>query len=186
MSTVRADTTKRFPTHRADGSKQCRECGADVPAGRRNWCGRKCVEAYEIRAMPSRMRRYVHQRDHGVCAICRIDTRRVARWLSELPHVTGAGHWRYGREDRYTKQSNFGRVLGRHRARAVVLLGRLWGVRVDHRKTLWDADHIVPVAEGGGACGLENLRTLCLRCHKEQTTALAGRLARRPSKGVGR
>jgi 5-methylcytosine-specific restriction endonuclease McrA len=35
--------------------------------------------------------------------------------------------------------------------------------------SLWEADHIVPVAEGGGACGLENYRTLCVPCHKEIT-----------------
>lgn len=29
----------------------------------------------------------------------------------------------------------------------------------------WEADHIVPVAEGGGECGLENYRLLCRACH---------------------
>ncbi len=30
---------------------------------------------------------------------------------------------------------------------------------------LWEADHIVPVKDGGGCCGLENYRTLCRKCH---------------------
>lgn len=47
-----------------------------------------------------------------------------------------------------------------------------WGLR----RHLWDADHIVPVAEGGGECDLANMRTLCLRCHREATAALLGRL----------
>jgi len=34
---------------------------------------------------------------------------------------------------------------------------------------LWEADHIQPVADGGGECGLENYRTLCLPCHKLAT-----------------
>jgi 5-methylcytosine-specific restriction enzyme A len=29
----------------------------------------------------------------------------------------------------------------------------------------WEADHIVPVADGGGECGLENYRLLCRDCH---------------------
>jgi 5-methylcytosine-specific restriction protein A len=29
----------------------------------------------------------------------------------------------------------------------------------------WEADHIVPVADGGGECGLENYRLLCRTCH---------------------
>lgn len=46
----------------------------------------------------------------------------------------------------------------------------------------WQADHIVPVAEGGGSCGLENLRTLCTADHKRVTADLQRRLAekRRP------
>jgi 5-methylcytosine-specific restriction endonuclease McrA len=44
------------------------------------------------------------------------------------------------------------------------------------RRHLWDADHIVPVAEGGGECDLSNMRTLCLKCHREATLALRARL----------
>ena len=29
----------------------------------------------------------------------------------------------------------------------------------------WEADHILPVADGGGECGLENYRLLCRDCH---------------------
>ncbi len=47
-----------------------------------------------------------------------------------------------------------------------------WG----SRHSLWDADHIVPVAEGGGECGLANMRTLCLKCHRSVTAALRRRL----------
>jgi 5-methylcytosine-specific restriction endonuclease McrA len=44
------------------------------------------------------------------------------------------------------------------------------------RRNLWDADHIVPVVAGGGECGLANMRTLCLKCHREVTAALRQRL----------
>jgi 5-methylcytosine-specific restriction enzyme A len=44
------------------------------------------------------------------------------------------------------------------------------------RKTLWDADHIMPVAEGGGECDLSNMRTLCLKCHRLRTVELVERL----------
>ena len=48
-----------------------------------------------------------------------------------------------------------------------------------HRKSLWDADHIVPVAEGGGECDLMNMRTLCLRCHRLSTEELRQRLVKK-------
>ena len=50
-------------------------------------------------------------------------------------------------------------------------------VTTHHACNLWQADHIVPVAEGGGACGLENLQTLCLPCHKRKTAEQATRKA---------
>ena len=33
----------------------------------------------------------------------------------------------------------------------------------------WEADHIVPVADGGGECGLDNYRLLCRPCHVKVT-----------------
>lgn len=36
----------------------------------------------------------------------------------------------------------------------------------------WDADHIIPVVQGGGGCWLDNLQTLCVPCHKRKTKAM--------------
>ena len=54
-----------------------------------------------------------------------------------------------------------------------------WGLSRLNRKTLWDADHIVPVVEGGGECDLDNIRTLCLTCHRQETLKLRKRLGPR-------
>ena len=62
------------------------------------------------------------------------------------------------------------RLRGLSKTKALLL----W--KASGRKSLWDADHIVPVVEGGGECDLTNLRTLCLRCHREHTAALRVRL----------
>jgi 5-methylcytosine-specific restriction endonuclease McrA len=49
---------------------------------------------------------------------------------------------------------------------------------------LWEADHVVPVVEGGGLAPPEGYRILCVPCHRAETAALAGRRAeaRRPPK----
>lgn len=47
----------------------------------------------------------------------------------------------------------------------------------DVSRRWWEADHIVPVVEGGGGCGPEGYRTLCLPCHRRETAALAARRA---------
>jgi 5-methylcytosine-specific restriction enzyme A len=61
------------------------------------------------------------------------------------------------------------RLRGTARARAA----EKWGL--GGRKSLWDADHIVPVIEGGGECDLLNMRTLCLKCHRIHTANLRTR-----------
>jgi 5-methylcytosine-specific restriction endonuclease McrA len=66
--------------------------------------------------------------------------------------------------------SHIKRLRGGARLKAVAE----WSLR--GRKTLWDADHIVPVAEGGGECDLDNMRTLCLKCHRVRTAELRARL----------
>jgi hypothetical protein len=43
--------------------------------------------------------------------------------------------------------------------------------------SFWDLDHIVEVVRGGGACGPENLQTLCQPCHKAKTRRLAAERA---------
>lgn len=58
---------------------------------------------------------------------------------------------------------------------------KVWG----RRRQLWDADHIVPVAEGGGECDLSNMRTLCLKCHRAATAELRRRLAARAKTSPG-
>lgn len=45
-------------------------------------------------------------------------------------------------------------------------------------RSLWEADHIVPRVEGGSELGLDNLRILCVPCHKAETRKLAQRRAR--------
>ena len=36
----------------------------------------------------------------------------------------------------------------------------------------WQADHILPVHQGGSAASIENFQTLCLECHQEKTNIL--------------
>ncbi len=53
---------------------------------------------------------------------------------------------------------------------SISLKRKIWMKK--HGGGLWDADHIIPVKEGGGLCGLENMRTLCIKCHKNVTALL--------------
>jgi len=129
------------------GRALCRWCRNETPPKRRTFCSDACVHEWKLRTDPGYLREEVLKRDAGVCAECGIDTVALRRDMRRLDFA----------------------------ARRKLL--KEWGLRERSRKTLWDADHIVPVAEGGGQCDLANMRTLCLRCHRAATTALRARLA---------
>lgn len=46
----------------------------------------------------------------------------------------------------------------------------------------WEMDHILPVSEGGGECGLDNYRTLCKPHHQLETNKLRARIKARKRK----
>ena len=159
MATQRVDTQKRFPVKNAEGQRQCRECGrSPLPTGRRSWCSDACVDAYLARAQPSFLRTKVRYRDKGVCAICHLDT------YALIKAIVNYGGRNSDRSNKMTR-----------------LIQRLWKRRISGSKTLWDMDHIVPIAEGGEN-QLANLQTLCCRCHHKKTVAQAAR--RRKSKKI--
>jgi|SRR6185437_15119124 len=133
------------------GRTLCRWCNQETPKGRRTFCSDACVHNHRLRTDPGYLREQVLARDRGVCAKCGADTIALRR---DMRRFDFAARRRFLRE---------------------------WGLTERSRKSLWDADHIVPVAEGGGQCDLANMRTLCLKCHREATTELRARLAgRRP------
>jgi 5-methylcytosine-specific restriction enzyme A len=125
-----------------NGRSLCRWCNLEVPPGRKTFCSDWCVEEWKLRSNPGFLREKVWERDRGVCAQCATDCTAA---FAHLKKLRGAARLRAWAE---------------------------WGVRPGGRQTLWDADHIVPVVEGGGECDLSNLRTLCLKCHRTATTAL--------------
>ncbi len=130
-----------------DGRPLCRWCNLEVPPRRFTFCSDWCVHEWRLRTDPGYLREQVLLRDRGICAMCKIDTRAA-----------------------YAE-------LRRSRRVARLKLLERWGLKSVSRKTLWDADHIIPVVEGGGECDLENIRTLCLVCHRQQTLDLRRRLS---------
>lgn len=128
-----------------NGRGLCRWCSLEVPKGRFTFCSADCVHEWKLRSQPAYLREQVLLRDRGKCSECGTDALAAARQL------------RYARG-----------------AKRLALLQH-WGLKARTRKSLWDADHIVPVSEGGGECDLGNIRTLCLHCHRRATLQLRNR-----------
>lgn len=139
------------------GRPLCRYCGEEIPdRKRRTFCSEQCVTEHRIRTDPGFVRDQVFRRDKGVCACCGFDTTTVPALIyrAELEHPELRQVW--------------------DGARKHVL--RELGIP-PHRQTYWDADHVVPVVQGGGTCGLDNYRTLCVPCHQRETARLAAERA---------
>lgn len=119
-------------------------------------------------------RRAVRQRDCGFCALCGCDTEKLKRIARRVTHLSQRGYGKLTAGSEVLNQLGFS--------------GR--------GHDLWQMDHIVPVVEDGGLTtdldyirrmvregrggevGLENLRTLCIPCHKIETADLAKRRAK--------
>lgn len=162
------------PTDPETGAKACKMCPNTVGARRREYCSEECREDYLVRTSGSYARAKVERRDKGVCAICSTDTATLEKKLNEAALVDWEANeshrgrwfhvsWVYGRNS-----SAIG--PGEKRVRDE-MRGRGFRPGV----ALWEMDHITPVIEGGGGCGLDNLRTLCVPCHRQVTKDLARR-----------
>ena len=139
---------KRKPVERdEDNNPLCRWCKNIVLPPKRTFCSPNCVHEYRIRTSSSYLRSCVYQRDKGICQICNCDTKKIAK---EILNTTNEQE-----ELEVRKKYNI------HLKRKVLKKKNGGG--------LWDADHINCVKDGGGQCGLDNLRTLCISCHKERT-----------------
>ena len=132
----------------SNGRNLCRWCELEVPAGRSTFCSEWCVNEWKLRTQPGYVREQVLERDKGICAMCAIDCSAEMRKLKRCRTEKREAAW------------------------------LAWGLKPRQRRTLWDADHILPVAEGGGECDLTNIRTLCLHCHRRVTAELRLRLRR--------
>jgi hypothetical protein len=85
----------------------------------------------------------IHWRDGGICILCGIDCDLLRAWLSHYRRID----WNL------------------FKAASAVLTAAGFDL---HLFKLWQADHIVPVSEGGPTT-MENGRILCHPCHKRVT-----------------
>ncbi len=173
----------RYPVQqkRADGMWGCRGCGSPIPKGRESWCSNACYAQFDT----SSVVRAVWERDRGVCCTCGIDTEKIVNRLNRSIH-------RDREVNHHEARFKRGHFFNRERYDRARVIWTKW--RKKHNAALrnrcarlktagfppspqypwqsarkwWEADHIVPYSEGGLTV-LENMRTLCVPCHKQRT-----------------
>lgn len=176
--------------------KTCKWCWQPITEKRRReWCSQACIDEYM--GWKDAGRWPVFRRDQGICAECGLDT----EWLKDhifpsIPTLTLNNTYKlYSSPERFLEgiektrlsMADYWDSLAAFEFLVNVLRPRLlelypWAAKLDASRSFWDCDHIKPVVLGGGNLGMENLRTLCLGCHKAVTKALAGMRARLPNK----
>ena len=133
-----------------DGLNLCRYCNKSVHPPRRTICSPECAHELKLRTSNRYLRLCVYKRDKGICKLCMDDTKLVAKKALEL------------------KKNNLIKELETFlKSKNISLKRKIWKSKCGGG--LWDADHIIPVKDGGGQCGLDNIRTLCIDCHKITT-----------------
>src|SRR5205823_1533566 len=108
----------------------------------------------------------------------RVERRASCRWCKEA--VSGrrrtfcsdacVHEWRLRSSTSYLRECVF------ERDRGICAVCRIDTIALRGRKSWWEADHILPVVEGGDS-NLENIRTLCVMCHRTATAELRARRA---------
>ncbi|ORC88620.1 putative SNF2 DNA repair protein [Trypanosoma theileri] len=117
------------------------------------FCGGSCREAFYIKRSGFAVRRSVREADKGICSCCQVD----CETLCALVAVATT------RKDRESIIDQ----MHPHMRHYPNLFNRI----VEHPVpgNVWNADHILPVSQGGGEASMDNLQTLCVACHLEKT-----------------
>lgn len=126
----------------------CRWCDSEISGNRRSFCSEACVHEHKLRSDVGYMRKAVFERDNGICYICKRDCEQLRKEALEILKT--------GEKNISEFLKDFG-----YPDRRI----KLFIKNKEKGSALWDADHIQPVALGGGGCGLTGMRTLCLPCH---------------------
>jgi hypothetical protein len=155
MSKRRLSSWSKYPKRKVGGHWLCRWCDKPLTGRRTSFCSSDCLHEILLRTDAGYVRQIIKKRDKGICALCGLNTLKLRKDLLALRKAEGY--------DSYLK------VLKQKKIPT-------------YRRTLWDCDHIEPVILGGGECGIENFRTLCIWCHRIETNKLRKLLAAKRAK----
>eukprot|EP00750_Incisomonas_marina_P006400 INCI14533.1.p1 GENE.INCI14533.1~~INCI14533.1.p1 ORF type:complete len:656 (+),score=80.35 INCI14533.1:292-1968(+) len=128
-----------------------------------SYCSYACAKRQLVRLSGSEIRRQLFDMEKGICQICSLDAHSLWKQVLAVEPPERLA---------LLQKHNF-----KVRAAGSILTSPKAG-------DFWQADHIIPVSEGGGECDMDNFRTLCSKCHAKETEVLRQRLKLRPKNSL--
>ncbi|CCW60465.1 unnamed protein product [Phytomonas sp. EM1] len=118
------------------------------------FCNGKCRESFFMKRSVGSIRRSVSTVDRGKCTNCQVNCELLCTLMANAQRIDE-------REE----------ILQKHHPQ-FALFPRLYRnfVKNPTPGNCWHADHIIPVAHGGGQSTLDNIQTLCVICHALKTS----------------
>lgn len=142
---------------------KCRVCRAPLPKNRRSFCTDDHRELYYLATSSEFLRYRVFERDKGVCANCGEDCDALE------VRVFGASTM-LKRPRQKSMQCGLLLPVDQRTANVKVLIANGYRrLTSNWPRTLWEADHIEPLIDGG-SFRLDNVCTLCQPCHIAKTS----------------
>ncbi|PVV05068.1 hypothetical protein BB560_000406 [Smittium megazygosporum] len=152
------------------GNVLCRYCGKETKTLFQTFCDDNCVQEFTIRTQPKIVRQKLYERDNGVCALCYFPANTYFKKLKNSKSYEEAMKildslemeisqiWKKKTKAIRDKSNWIADSKEKQEACKLITPG-----------LFWEAAHITDVVDGGGICGLEGYRTLCVPCHEIET-----------------
>ena len=131
------------------------------PAPDSPFCSERCAARYASAEKRASARRQLFERELGICQLCHFDAHAFYKRIAALP----------------SEHERMQALMASPYSTASERLKRM--LTAPKEGDFWEADHIVPVAEGGGETCLDNFQTLCVPCHQKKTRQQAADKHRR-------
>lgn len=137
----------------------CKFCTGKIPGRRTTWCDEECKKQYFIACNDEKVLPVaIFERDRGVCKLCgtNVDKFHKLVYTTTMDKVMDN-----------LEKINY--IFGTKLRKDSPVRDIVHSLFHHKDRRVWEIDHIIPVAKGGGICGLDNFQTLCLGCHRRKT-----------------
>ncbi|OMJ24209.1 DNA annealing helicase and endonuclease ZRANB3 [Smittium culicis] len=152
----------------------CRYCGKETDSNYQTFCDKVCVQEFQYRTRPEEVRTKLLERDAGICQICSFPAHEWYKKISNSNYdqaIKLLDSLESELSPVWRKKTSIIRSFSNWEKN---LITGAESCKLLNSGMFWESAHILDVQYGGGVCGLEGYRLLCVPCHdKESLNAIS-------------